>query len=169
MRLADIPLIRRIRQHHAIEHATVNILSRRNPNRHIIARSDPSGFHVYGPVKTEELQAAVEEALGRLQAGEHELAIHPNCGTNIVTAGLLAGLAGIALTSGKRRHWWEQLTISLMATAFALLAAQPLGHLAQERVTTLADVRDVRLRRIERRSWRNTPVHRVEFLRERSR
>jgi len=166
MRFTDLPFIRRMRQHHAIEHATVNILAQRNPRRHLIARSDPGGFQIYGQVETEELHAAVEEALHRLQAGEHDLAIHPNCGTNIVTAGVLASLAGIVLTAGQRRRWWEQLVLSLLATMLALLAAQPLGHWVQASMTTLADVRDVRLGRIERRLWRNTPLHRVEFVRE---
>ncbi len=166
MRLMDWQFLRRIRQHHAIEHATINILTQHNPRRHLVARSDQNGFYVYGPVETDELKEAVGEALRRLQAGEHDLAIHPNCGTNIVTAGVLAGLTGIMITAGQRRRWWEQLPLVLAATTLALLAAQPIGYLAQERVTTLADVPGVRLSRIERRSWGGTYVHRVEFVRE---
>ncbi len=166
MRLPGLPLIRRIRQHHAIEHATINILMQRNPRRHLIARSDPGGFQVYGAVEMEELRETVSEALQRLQSGERDLAIHPNCGTNIVTAGVMAGLTGVIVAAGQRRRWWEQIPLALLATTLALLAAQPIGYLAQARVTTLADVREVRLGRIERRVWGTTPVHRVVLVRE---
>ncbi len=166
MRLSDLPFIRRTRQHHAIEHATISILTRRDPGRRLVARSDPGGFQILGVVGLEDLRDAVEEALHRLQAGEADLAIHPNCGTNIVTAGTIAGLVGVMVTAGPRRRWWDQLPLALLATTFALLAAQPLGHLAQARITTLADVGEVRLSQIERRGWRDMPLHRVTFRRE---
>ncbi len=163
MNLLNWPPIRRTRQHHAIEHATISILSQRYPRLHLIARSDPGGFQVYGAVRTEDLREAVEEAVRRLQSGEHDLAIHPNCGTNIVIAGVLAGLTGLVIASGQRRRWWEQLPLALLATTLALLAAQPLGHLAQMHVTTSPNVEGLSLVRIHRRTWGVTPVHRVEF------
>ena len=48
-----------------------------------------------------EVRAATHEALQRLQAGEAELAIHPNCGTNLAV-GLSMALVGslFALTAG---------------------------------------------------------------------
>ena len=165
-RLLNWTPIRRTRQHHAIEHATVSILTQRNPRLQLIARSDPGGFQVYGAVSTEELREAVEEALRRLGAGEHDLAVHPHCGTNIVIAGVLTGLIGLVIASGQRRRWWEQLPMALLATTLALLAAQPLGHLAQIHVTTLADVRGARLGGIAKRAWGATPVHRVEICGE---
>ncbi|MCD6290621.1 MAG: hypothetical protein J7M34_08975, partial [Anaerolineae bacterium] len=159
MKWINLPFVRRTRQHHAIEHATVNILTLRNPRRHLIARSDSGGFQIYGPVGTGELREAVQEALSRLQAGERELAVHPNCGTNIVTAGVLAGLAGVVMSGRRKRRWWEQIPLAFLATTLALLAAQPLGYLAQEQITTLADVHDVRLGTIRRHSWGTTVMH----------
>ena len=43
-----------------------------------------------GDVPTEQVESAVREALQRLKAGERGLAVHPNCGTNLATTGLLA-------------------------------------------------------------------------------
>ena len=44
--------------------------------------STAAGFRLLGEVPTDALQAAVEEALRRMQGGEAKLAVHPNCGTN---------------------------------------------------------------------------------------
>ena len=68
--------------------------------------STTAGFRILGDVPTEAVETAVREALMRLKAGEHDLAVHPNCGTNFVTAGIFSGLAG-ALTMlgvGQRRR-----------------------------------------------------------------
>src|SRR5436309_14555054 len=75
---------RRIRQNHALEHATITILSGYVPNLRISARSSSRGFIIFGDVDLGQLRRALDEALRRLQAGEAELAIHPNCGTNVV-------------------------------------------------------------------------------------
>lgn len=155
-------VVRRVRQHHAIEHATMTILAAGDPDVHLIARSDHHGFVVYGDVDTERLAAAVEEALRRLRRGESHLAVHPNCGTNIVTAGLLAGFASYAVTS-RRRRWYDQLPFALSAGILSLLAAQPLGRLAQERLTTLPEVSDVALKDVTVTRSRGRTVHRVRF------
>src|SRR5260370_39939288 len=73
---------RRIRQNHALEHATITILSGMVPDLRVSARSSSSGFIILGDVDLGLLRRALDEALRRLQAGEAELAIHPNCGTN---------------------------------------------------------------------------------------
>ena len=113
MKIAPRLMARRLRQHHGIEHATVTLLSRRLPGIFIAARSDLQGFIVYGDVDTLTLRAAVEEALGRLQQGERQLAVHPNCGTNLVVAGLIERQRGVVaqqraqtavVGSAARRH-----------------------------------------------------------------
>jgi len=85
--------ISRIRRNHALEHASLQVLSRRKPRTPLAGFSDWRGITILGNVSTAELQEAVEEARGRLKAGEHLLAIHPNCGTNYATSGILAGFA----------------------------------------------------------------------------
>ena len=151
-------MVRRIRQHHAIEHATITILMRRNPGLQLVGgRSTHCGFYVYGDVETTELEAAAQEALDRLQSGEKHLAIHANCGTNLVATGTLAGLAVFttsALGRQRRASLFDQIPAAILAATAALLAGRPAGRWLQGRVTTLADVEDLRLGQVRREQIR---------------
>jgi hypothetical protein len=51
-----------VRRNHGIEHATVHILTSRDPNLQVIGRADTTGFNIYGEVATNELEAAAHEA-----------------------------------------------------------------------------------------------------------
>lgn len=136
--LGSSPLSR-IRRNHGLEHATLHVLSERHPKLSLAGHSDMGGFWVLGDVSTEELRSAVDEALRRMQAGEHNLAVHPNCGTNYVTAGTMAGVAAALAMfgSGKRaRDKVERLPLAASLATLALMAAQPMGLAIQERVTT---------------------------------
>jgi hypothetical protein len=167
MNVLETRLVRRIRQHHAIEHATITILMARYPETVLIGgRSDHRGFHIYGPVPTEALQVAVQEALQRLQNGEARLAVHPNCGTNLLTAGGLAGVAALAAaTYGRLRRAsvLEQIPMAALAATGALVVSRPLGLRLQRQVTTRADVSDLRLGEISRRRWGRIVEHFVSL------
>src|SRR5581483_6864729 len=78
----NLPYVRRTRRNHGLEHATVHVL-----NKPVSGRSDAGGFWLMGDVSTSEVEAAAREALRRMQNGEHQLAVHPNCGTGLVTTG----------------------------------------------------------------------------------
>lgn len=133
------PTVARIRRNHGLEHATIHILSKKIPRLSMAGHSDAGGFWLVGDVETGVVRAAVQEALTRLRAGEQELAIHPNCGTNFVTAGTAAGLAGALAMFGAGRRWRdkvERLPLAMTMATLALMMAQPLGFLLQERVTT---------------------------------
>lgn len=156
-------LMERMRQNHAVEHATMHLLSRRFPSVRLVGRATANGFLIYGQVATEAVAETVQEALERLRRGESELAVHPNCGTNVVIGGVLAGLAAWLATSGRRRSFWEQLPSALLAATIALLFAQPLGMLMQERFTTSPAVGDLRLREVLSGRWGTTVVHRVKL------
>ncbi len=137
--LLDMPFISRIRRNHGLEHASLHILSERFPGVSLAGHSDTGGFWLLGNVPTAEIQSAVNEALRRLRAGERQLAIHPNCGTNFVTSGTLAGVAaGLAMFGAGRRlrDKVERLPLAASLATLALIAAQPLGLLLQETVTT---------------------------------
>ena len=140
--LLNIPIIRRIRRNHGLEHATIHILSRKVKNLSMAGRSTMTGFYLYGNVSTQEVEAAVAEALQRMRGGEHGLAIHPNCGTGLVTAGVLTSLATLAGTSGMKHGIVERISrlpsIILLST-FSLILAQPLGLALQQHFTTLGD------------------------------
>ena len=75
-----------------------------------------------------------------MKAGERKLALHPNCGTNLVTAGFLAttaaffGFAG----SGWRKSWERYPTMMLLLMALILLST-PLGLSLQRHFTTEGD------------------------------
>lgn len=149
MQFDSVLFSRRTRQNHALEHATITILSQRNPNFAAAAHSNPNGFIVFGDVDLGELRRAAEEALYRLQAGEKELAIHPNCGTNLavgislVTLGTLLGMA-----SNQRR---TRITTAAASSLAGWAAARPLGEYVQRHFTTLPDLRGVRVTDIIRR------------------
>lgn len=154
------------RQNHALEHATVHVLSRANPYVRIMGRSTDSGFFIYGGVSTQELANAATEALARLQQGENHLAIHPRCGTNIAVTGLLSGLAAFGATLGRPRSRWERLPIALTAATVAAIFAQPLAQMAQERVTTSTDVEGLYIANITRQEHASYVVHKVAVGRE---
>jgi hypothetical protein len=137
--LADV--VRRTRQHHAIEHATIHILGARHPTQGVSGYSDPLGFTIYGDIDQFELRRAVGDALLRLQAGERDLAIHPNCGTNLLATSVAATLAGISGAFLVRRGWLERFAVSLALTLTAVAASRPLGFRLQQ-YTTEPDVAD---------------------------
>lgn len=152
----NYPAVSRVRRNHGLEHATLHILSQRNPKRPLAGHSDTRGFWVLGDVPTEELQSAVEEAMQRLGAGERQLAVHPNCGTNFATAGIMASLAAFIAMFGVGRRFrdrLERLPLAATLATLALVISQPLGMLLQERVTTSGQLESLRVVKI-------TPNHR---------
>jgi hypothetical protein len=155
---------RRIRQNHALEHATITILSGMVPDLRVSARSSSSGFIILGDVDLGQLRRALDEALRRLQAGEAELAIHPNCGTNLVvgisliTAGTLLGMAS--------SHTRTRIASTAVSSVAGLMAARPLGELVQKHFTTLPDLVGVRVTDIFRRTILGFTVIEVRTVQE---
>lgn len=137
--ILEIPLLSRTRRNHGLEHATLHVLTEKFPGKSLAGHSDAGGFWLLGDLPTEEVQAAVGEALMRLKNGERGLAVHPNCGTNLAVAGLLAALASMFGFWGAGKRWQDKLErFPLAATlaTMALIAAQPLGLRFQRSVTT---------------------------------
>ncbi len=153
--------VQAVRQHHGIEHATLTLLSRYAPQVQLFARSDSRGFVVYGDVATMELRAAAEEALARLEAGEARLAVHPNCGTNLVTAAVLSGLAVLLTAGDSKRSLWDRAPGAVLAATAALMVAPPLGRLAQAKVTTSPQVGGLRVVDVKRCDTGPLVCHRV--------
>lgn len=155
----------RIRRNHGLEHATIHVLTEKNPRRPIAGHSDSRGFWLFGNLSLEETQAAVEEALKRLRAGERHLAVHPNCGTNIVVSGAAAGLFGALSMSGagsKRGALWERLPLAVLLSTVALIVTRPLGMRLQEKVTTSGDPGDLEIFEIRQMSHGKLIMNRVE-------
>jgi Domain of unknown function (DUF6391) len=128
-------------------------------------RSDGGGFFLYGNLPTESIESAAEQALGRLQNGEHRLALHPNCGTNLLTSGFLAaGVAFFALLGIGQTRWRDRLErfpVAVFATTLALIAAQPLGFAVQRRLTTQGDPGALEILGVRRLRGGSLPLHRV--------
>jgi hypothetical protein len=141
--ILNLPVLSRIRRNHGLEHATLHVLAQRFPNTSLAGHSDAGGFWILGEVPTEELQSAVQDAYRRLQNGESRLAVHPNCGTNFATAGLLAGVGAFLAMFGAGNRWrdrLERLPLAISLATMALIASQPLGLLLQREVTTSGEL-----------------------------
>lgn len=147
-KLLDHPLISRTRRNHALEHATIHVLSQRFHNLRVMGRSTPNGFILYGDLPTDAVQEAAQEALARLQAGQRELAVHPTCGTNAVAAGALAGLGAFLVLTPRRRNmaeWLSRIPTVLLITTLGFILGQRLGLALQARLTTDPRVGEMRI------------------------
>lgn len=165
----DLPIVRRTRRNHALEHATIHILSRRVRRLRMAGRSDGSGFVLIGEANTDQVISAVSDALARLRRGERNLAIHPNCGTNLVTTGYLTSFTALLLTRGANRRSvsvFERLPLLMMGMVAAVLVSRPVGTWLQRHITTDGNPADMEVLSIDRRetTWfgRDVVLHRVE-------
>lgn len=158
-------LIERIRRNHALEHATLHMLEAQEPNLRAGGRATAQGFYLYGALPDEAtVCAAANEAIRRLSAGQHDLAIHPRCGTNLVTAGILSGALALlgVVAGGRRAPWYVQLPNAILGAMIGAFLAQPLGPWMQARVTTSANVNGARIAGIRRGRLGNMTTHFVE-------
>lgn len=149
--LISIPAISRIRRNHGLEHATLHILTERFPHLRMAGHSDTGGFWLLGDIPLDEVQSAVMEAEARLRSGEHNLAVHQNCGTNLATAGTFAGLAsGMAMfgVGSRMRDKLERLPLAVVFATVALFFSRPIATLLQARVTTSGELEDLKVRGI---------------------
>lgn len=153
-----------VRRNHALEHATISVLAGRlGRDVRLVGRATQSGFYLYGDVTADGVMEAAGEALQRLRRGESHLAISPNCGTNLAVAGVLAGLSSLLALGNRSRL--ERVPNVLLASMLAVLAAQPLGRLAQKHLTTSPDLMDTELVRIREGGRGPGRFHKVETAR----
>jgi len=152
-------LLNRLRRNHALEHATINLLSRRHPGAHLVGVSGPQGFTLYSSMGAEDVIPVAREALRALQSGNAALAIHENCGTNLVVTAVLTTLATLLglryMPGGTRtatrdtgRAWWnllERLPHAILLNAMALVVAMPVARWVQTNVTTSPDVAGIEI------------------------
>jgi hypothetical protein len=133
-------LISRTRRNHALEHASIHVLTSQRPRTPIIGRSDSRGFYLYTNLPMKDVKAGVQQALERLRAGERQLAVHPNCGTNLLAAGILSAigvylsLLGLENQSAKNRI--QRFPMAILGATLGLLLARPLGARLQQYITT---------------------------------
>lgn len=162
--LLDWGPVSMIRRNHGLEHATLNLLTAEFPSRSFAGHSDNKGFWIIGEISTDKLLETVQQALTRMKAGESTLALHANCGTNYVTAGVIAGsiawlgtLASANSFSKKLNRW----PLLVMVVTGSLIAAQPLGKKAQARISTSGDPGNLVVKGITRYERKGPTLHRV--------
>lgn len=151
--MLDSGAIKRIRRNHGLEHATIHMLNR---ERYILSgRASGSGFVLFGDVPTEKVETAVAEALDRMRKGQRGLALHPNCGTNLVTTGLLLALIGaLGFVGTTRRDAWERFPLVMVAMMIGSLYSQPLGMDIQKYITTSGEPGDMEVVRVRRSEFK---------------
>lgn len=161
--ILDLPFVDLTRRNHALEHATLHVLAQKYPNRMLAGHSNPTGFFIVGDVPLEAVTDAATEALRRLRAGESQLAIHPGCGTNMATSALLGATLGWFVLRGARSTTGRLLRLPF-AFGFALLGlvlSRPLGPLLQQKVTTDANLRALRVTDVRHSLKGRITAHRV--------
>ncbi len=142
-------LIRRTRRNHALEHATIALLSRRHPHVQVVGLSGPRGFMLFTNLSLPEVFPAVNDALELLQAGHTSLAIHEQCGTNLVAAAALTtAVTALGLRRQRERGLWARIEgfLNLVTlNAVALLLARPLGSWVQSNLTVDTRVEEMEI------------------------
>lgn len=153
-------IISRIRRNHGLEHATIHVLSETYKNFSAQGNSHHRGFHlnIYGEITEEEVMDAVETAFKRMKNGEHQLAVHPNCGTVLLTTATMATLAAQAVFSLEQRRQertkvdgsvlFNALPSAILAVVMSLIVSRPLGVQLQARYTTEGDLGDMQIHSI---------------------
>jgi hypothetical protein len=146
-----------VKQNHALEHATIVLLSRQFPNVRLAGVSFAAGFFVFGDLPTEAILPAAGEALELLRTTSPGMAIHERCGTNLAVTGILTGLT--AMTVSKLRRPFNAANNVIMATTAALIIARPLGMAVQRYVTTQTPNASMTITGVKLLSLFGSPAH----------
>ncbi len=156
--------IRVLRQNHAMEHATIDVLLKRLERKvRLLGYAGPSGFYMVGDIPTETLEQSAQEALRQLRGGNRDIAVSAMCGTNFVVAGMVAGAA--SMIAGRGHSGWSRFQRMATASIIAAILSPPLGQLAQRHLTTDAEQDNVTSLRVVKKGWGRLTWHKVEILR----
>ena len=160
----NLEFINSIRSNHALEHATFHILSGKGLKSTLFGLSDAGGFWVAGDVAAGLLLDSAHEALTRLQGGEAQLAVHENCGTNLVVTGAIAGgMAWLGMLGSGKGFFrkLERLPRVILLASIGLAIAQPLGPMIQEKVTTLPNGKKREVLSVQRWGFGSWTIQRI--------
>jgi Domain of unknown function (DUF6391) len=146
-----------VKQNHALEHATIVLLSRKYPDVRFAGISFAAGFFVFGDVPTDVILPAAQEALTLLRTTSPELAIHERCGTNLAVTAMLTGLS--AMTVARMRRPFGTANNVILATMAAMIASRPLGLTVQRYVTTQTPDPSMTITGVRPLSVFGTPAH----------
>ena len=98
--------------------------------------------------------------LERMKNGEKNLAIHPNCGTNIAVTGLCTAAASMLALLGESEEDSKFSRFSALTSAglVGALISRPLGPKVQKHITTDPDMTGLSIVSISCNSVHGTPV-----------
>lgn len=156
-------ILSRIRRNHGLEHATIHVLSEKFKGFSAQGNSDHRGFNlnVYGDISEKDVFAAVEEAYDRMKQGEHHLAVHPNCGTVLLTMATMAAMAAqlpFSLAEKQRDEkggsaaasFLNVLPSAVLAVVASLIVSKPIGVHLQAKYTVEGDLKEMQLLRMKK-------------------
>jgi hypothetical protein len=146
-----------VKQNHALEHATIVLLSRRFPDVRFSGISFAAGFFVFGDIPTEAVLPAATEALGLLRTSQPELAVHERCGTNLAVSSML--VAAAAMVVARLRRPYSTFNNVMLATTAATVLSRPLGLFVQRYVTTQTPSDSMSILGVKRMKVLGTPAH----------
>jgi len=146
-----------VKQNHALEHATIVLLSRKYPDVRFAGISFAAGFFVFGDVPNEDILPAAQEALTLLRTTSPELAVHERCGTNLAVTAMLTGLS--AMTVARMRRPFGTANNVILATMAAMIVSRPLGLTVQRYVTTQTPSPSMTITGVKSLKVFGTPAH----------
>jgi hypothetical protein len=152
----------RIRRNHGLEHATIHVLSGRHNGFSAQGNSDHRGFYlnIYGDIAEDDVQRAVHDAHRRMKEGETALAVHPNCGTVLLTTAAMAAVAaqlvfGVEQLRQRRSAFNPTVLINalpsaIMAVVMTLIVSKPVGLAIQEKYTVDGELGELEVVSVKR-------------------
>ncbi len=139
--IIKIAFNKRLRQNHALEHATINVIEEHyGKGLGLSGLAKENGFFIKGPVEPQLVEKAAAIGLERLKMGEHHLAIHDNCGTSMAMANFVSSAAFLILLFKTGAFNIFNVFIALI---IANLFGPLLGRVVQHVLTTSTDVSNV--------------------------
>jgi len=123
----------KVRQNHALQHATIHVLERDLGIPQVEGMAYEDGFTLKGLAEPGVVYQAALKGLEKLKRGERDFAIHPKCGTTILVVNTIASVIFIAVL-----FLTGNLTIIsvLVALVLAHLTGPFGGRLVQRYITT---------------------------------
>ncbi|MDI3540605.1 MAG: hypothetical protein PWP66_143 [Thermosediminibacterales bacterium] len=139
----NIAVNKKLRQNHALEHATINVIQEYYGKELLLSGfAKENGFYIRGPIRPELLEEAAKVGLARLNAGDTYLAIHEKCGTSIAMSNFVASVVFLLFLF---KLGYFNLFNILVAMVLANMFGPLLGKMTQQFLTTTHDVSDIEI------------------------
>lgn len=130
-----------VRQNHALEHATINVIEEKYDgifNLSGYALTD--GFIIRGNAPADMVYEAAKVGSMRLKRGERYLAVHKRCGTSIAVTNFISSIIFLVLLF---KYGYFNLFNIIIAIVLASLIGPLFGKYVQLYLTTAQDVKNM--------------------------